>query len=192
MEMREVMTHARLPDCRPPCRDESITSASSHPELIGGDFAMRPQSHAPLAAARRAAIWPWSRRALAIGLIVAAVLIGHSVLYQHSDAYVQSTKTEQAALAAPCMHWHQAAGEAVARLAQSTTDADLRQANDAIFRMRRGRRNCEEGWVGLACQDYYAVARRLPGYAHGEPFFACQRSAEDAGGRIRPINPPQP
>jgi len=25
--------------------------------------------------------------------------------------------------------------------------------------MRRARRNCERGWVALACQDYQAIAR---------------------------------
>jgi hypothetical protein len=150
---------------------------------------MRPQSHAPLVGAGRTAVSAWSRRMLAICAVTAAAMMTHSALYQHSDINVQNTRTEQPALTASCMQWHQAASEAVARLAQSTIDSDLRQAHDAIFRMRRARRNCEEGWVGLACQDYYAVTRNLTGYAstHDEPFFACRRSAGHVDGGAESI-----
>ena len=152
---------------------------------------MRPQSHAPLVGADRTALSPASRWLIAVAAVITAAVMAHSALYQHSDINSQSAKTEQPELAASCMQWHQAASEAVARLAQSVIDADLRQANDAIFRMRRARRNCEEGWVGLACQDYYAVARNLSGYAgtHDEPFFACR---SDAAAGIRPIKLQQP
>lgn len=145
---------------------------------------MRPQSHAPLAAAGRTAISPWSRRMLAVCAVTAAAMMAHSVLYQHSEVSGRNARTEQPVLAASCMQWHQAASNAVARLAQSTIDSDLRQAHDAIFRMRRARRNCEEGWVGLACHDYYAVARNLTGYANAyeEAVFACRRSAGHADG----------
>jgi hypothetical protein len=43
----------------------------------------------------------------------------------------------------------------------------LRQLADAIFRLRRARRNCAEGWVGIACRDYQAILRLAPGSAAG-------------------------
>lgn len=145
---------------------------------------MRPHTHAPVAAAGRTTLSPWSRRVIAICVIIVAAVVAHAVLQRQSDANVQNAQAEQPALAAACLQWHQAAGEAVARLAQSATDSDLRLASDAIFRMRRARRNCEEGWVALACQDYYAVVRNLPGHANtrDESVFACRSSAAGANG----------
>jgi hypothetical protein len=75
------------------------------------------------------------------------------------------------------MQWHLAAGAVVARLLQSTRDADLVQVNDSVFRMRRARRNCEVGWVTLACQDYHAVVAATPGYAMTNQLFPCSRVA---------------
>jgi hypothetical protein len=82
---------------------------------------------------------------------------------------------EQQKLARACMQWHLAAGAVVSRLVQSTRDADLLQVNDSVFRMRRARRNCEAGWVTLACQDYHAVAAVTPGYAMTSQMFPCSR-----------------
>ena len=76
------------------------------------------------------------------------------------------------------MQWHLAAGDVVSRLVQSTRDADLVQVNDSVFRMRRARRNCEAGWVMLACQDYHAVAAMTPGYAMRSQMFPCSRVAD--------------
>ena len=69
---------------------------------------------------------------------------------------------------------------AVSRLVQSTREADLLQVSDSVFRMRRARRNCEMGWVTLACQDYHAVAAGMPGYAMTGQIFPCARVAASA------------
>jgi hypothetical protein len=69
----------------------------------------------------------------------------------------------------------------VARLLESTLDADLRKANGAIFQLRRARRNCAAGWVTLACQDYHAVVRQVPARADftiETSMFDCRRSIE--------------
>src|SRR5512145_3361537 len=51
-------------------------------------------------------------------------------------------------LAPACARWDDLARESVARLLQNGKhDADLRRANDAIFRLRRARRNCSAGWT---------------------------------------------
>jgi len=125
---------------------------------------MRPRIHVPLGPADRDAVSALSKRMLIVCLLVAAASLVHATIYQSSEAILLDAKSEQQTLAESCTQWHAAAGDAVARLAHSTNDADLRQISDAVFRMRRARRNCEEGWFRLACQDYYAVARNMPGY----------------------------
>ena len=63
-------------------------------------------------------------------------------------------------VAPACARWDDVARESVASLVlHSDRDAELRQASDAIFRMRRARRNCDAGWIALACQDYLSVVR---------------------------------
>lgn len=65
------------------------------------------------------------------------------------------------ALTPQCLSWDIAAGEALARRLAAGV-ADLRLVSDAVFRLRRARRNCEYGAAHLACEDYAAVR-------HGEP-----------------------
>jgi hypothetical protein len=135
----------------------------------------------------------WSRRTIAACALVAAAVLAPSIVYQPMDANLGIAGTDGQALAPPCLQWHQAASEVVSRLAQSTRDSDLRQANDAIFRLRRARRNCAEGWFTLACHDYYAIARNLPGHAnfHQESLLACQRSADRPDEGARSITQPR-
>jgi hypothetical protein len=85
---------------------------------------------------------------------------------------------ESRTLARACLQWHRVAADAVSQLAQSTRDADLLQVGDSVFRMRRARRNCEAGWVTLACQDYHAVASGFPGIGLNRQTFPCARLAE--------------
>ena len=177
------MNDTHLPDCSPPRRDASTTRASAHPELMNGDFAMRPRIHVPLSAEDRAAISCWSRRMLAACTLVIVGLAAHAGLMRHYESDAQVASAKEQTLSPTCLQWHQAASLVVARLVESTRDSDLRQVNDAVFRLRRARRNCEEGWFTLACQDYHAVARNIPGRVsmHDESLFACQRSANTGG-----------
>jgi len=68
----------RLPDCRPPRRDDSITLASSHPELLTGEIAIRPRITVPLG--DHEAISGGSRRILAVCALVVAVIAGYSMI----------------------------------------------------------------------------------------------------------------
>ena len=110
---------------------------------------------------------------LAVFVVVALL----STMVFRDGATSDADGMEQQKLARACMQWHLAAGAVVSRLVQSTRDADLVQVNDSVFRMRRARRNCEAGWVTLACQDYHAVAARMPGYAMTNQLFPCSRVA---------------
>jgi hypothetical protein len=80
-----------------------------------------------------------------------------------------------------CLQWHTAAGTVVARLIQSTRDADLQQVADSIDRIRRARQNCESGLLAQACQDYHAVAAGAPGHVLASQLFPCSRLAGSPG-----------
>jgi hypothetical protein len=68
------MIEDRLPDCRRPRHDDAFTSARSHPELLIGEFAMRPQIN--LTNDDRKAIRTWSGiMGLAVVLVVGASLV---------------------------------------------------------------------------------------------------------------------
>src|SRR5215510_10291533 len=148
------MIETRLPDCRMPPRDASVTSASSHPELISGELVMRPRIH--LTGAERADVASWSRRTLGAFAIAVMALWAFSLVLQafeqDGQAFAQARPRTS-----PCMDWDDAASDAIIRLVQSKSDRDLRQVSNAVVQMRRARRNCEGGWVALACQDYQAI-----------------------------------
>jgi hypothetical protein len=151
------------PDSRPSRRADGTTSASSHPELVNGDLAIPPRPHG-------------SPRTF--GMLAAFVVVGLLSTMEFREGTSSDTgDAEKQKLARACMQWHLAAGDVVSRLVQSTRDADLVQVNDSVFRMRRARRNCEAGWVTLACQDYHAVAAMTPGYAMTSQMFPCSRVA---------------
>jgi len=68
----------RLPDCRLPRRDDSITSASSHPELLVGEIVTRPRIALP--PADHEATSNWNRRILAVCALVCAVVAGYFMI----------------------------------------------------------------------------------------------------------------
>ncbi len=76
-------------------------------------------------------------------------------------AFLHMTSTRAAALPLhpACTHWDEMAANVVGRLVHESADASLRQAGDALFRLRRARRNCRAGWLALSCQDYHAIVR---------------------------------
>jgi hypothetical protein len=80
-------------------------------------------------------------------------------MLQPATGDASQSRSRQAA----CAQWDDAAGEAIVRLVQSKSDADLRKLGDAVFRIRRARRNCSAGWFRLACLDYGAITRSASG-----------------------------
>ena len=138
---------------------------------------MRPRVQ--LTASDAATVSAWRRRVIAVWVLVAAAFVLYSSLSQRAELKDQAAATDTTS----CMQWHQAASAAVSRLAQSTLDSELRQINDAVFRMRRAHQNCEEGWLSLACYDYGAVVRGVPHYAGSidESLFACERMPGQVG-----------
>jgi len=134
---------------------------------------MRPQNDAPIPPADRLALAIWSRRTLGACVLLGVAVLAASTLGRDSDR-ASRAQAEQRVLDPTCTRWHETASEAVVQLVQSTRDADLRQVGDAVFRMRRARRNCETGWVNLACQDYRSVVKGVPGLAMERPELALE------------------
>lgn len=151
------------------------TSASSHPELVSGDLALPPRPHVPIMAIGRLRARGGARRTFGLLVVFAVVALLATMVFR--DGAPSEAGAVEQKLARTCMQWHLAAGAVVSRLVRSTRDADLMQVNDQVFRMRRARRNCEAGWVTLACQDYHAVAAMTPGYAMTDQLFPCARVA---------------
>jgi len=167
----------------PPRRCEGTSSASSHPELVSGDFAIPPRWNVSPTAMQRSVLYD-RHRAIGGTLAIAAiaVLLSMTAIFK-SSATAEGGDAEQQKFARTCLQWHLAAGAVVSRLVQSTRDADLVQVGDAVFRMRRARRNCDSGWVTLACQDYHSVVAGTPGYAMTNDLFPCARVAAVSGDR---------
>jgi hypothetical protein len=56
-----------------------------------------------------------------------------------------------------CESWDNAASAAIAGLVRERDEATERQLGDALFRLRRARKNCRIGWIALARSDYKAL-----------------------------------
>jgi hypothetical protein len=89
------MPDTRLPDCRPPRRDDSITSASSHPELLIGEIVMRPRFHILLSQAERDMLSAWRRRVLAVCVLLAAAITGYFVLTLGTRTIAQGVSKDE-------------------------------------------------------------------------------------------------
>ena len=152
------MTADRLPDCRPPRRDESVTSAVSHPELLCGYLAMRPRIRIPLTPAEQTMHHKWSRRTIGAVVLVSAGVLTLPAFKRETKGGFEA-RAEGRSYASVCKPWDEAASQAIAYLAQGQLDTDLRQVSDAVAQMRRARRSCELGWIIFACQDYQAIVR---------------------------------
>jgi hypothetical protein len=90
---------------------------------------------------------------------------------------------------AACGAWDAAAIETLISLVRGKDDAQLRMLGDAVFRVRRARRNCEAGWTRLACQDYRAIVHTMPGStALAETNIICASLVTAASGATLPAS----
>jgi len=91
--------------------------------------------------------------------LILALLLLLRVEYGHGVIHDADSRATEAPLHPICAHWDGKAADALARLLHETSDGSLRQAGDALFRLRRARRNCRAGWLALSCRDYHAIVR---------------------------------
>lgn len=168
-------------DFREPGHRERTTSASSHPELVSGDFATPPPRYVSATAMYRSVLYG-RQRATGGMLAIAAIAVLLSGVGLRSGATADSDVQRQK-LARTCLQWHLAASAVVSRQVQSVRDDDLLNVSNSVDRMRQARRNCELGEFARACQDYHAVATSLPGHAMTNILFPCERVAVSAVNR---------
>jgi hypothetical protein len=84
-------------------------------------------------------------------------------------------------LDAVCASWDGEASVGVALLVPSTTALDESRLDDALFRLRRARKNCRAGWLDVARQDYGSLRDEFP--------FPGRPLAEANGQKARPQRP---
>jgi hypothetical protein len=113
----------------------------------------------------------WPRSALAGGVLALSIVLVLQLL-RGGEGGARGVLASAPSAGAVCGLWDDQVTAAIAeRVRASRGDGELRQLADAIFRLRRARRNCAEGWVGVACRDYQAIMRAAPGQADVGPLF---------------------
>jgi hypothetical protein len=65
-------------------------------------------------------------------------------------------------LDAVCASWDGEASVGVALLVPRSTALDESRLEDALFRLRRARKNCRAGWLDVARQDYLSLRDDFP------------------------------
>jgi hypothetical protein len=147
----------RLLDCRPARRDRDTTSASFHPELLVGEFAMRPRIHILLNRNDQLVVSTWTRRIGGAVMMILAILVAWQMFGRYVDTGIAASASER--LSDPtCIAWDARASEAIATFVQGNKqDIDLKQVSDMITHMRKARRNCHLGWSNVACEDYRRI-----------------------------------
>lgn len=131
-------------------------------------------------------LWPRYAVGIIASLLFAAVLWP---LFKSSTGTGAEAPTARAAVAPACTRWDDRASRAVADFVlDAKHDTDLQRAGDAIFRLRRARRNCNAGWVTLACQDYQVIIQKVPGFTVAWPALssACALREADPASAIDP------
>lgn len=122
------MPNTRLPDCKPRRRDDSITSALSHPELLIGEIIMRPRMRIPLSAAEREVLSIWRKRVLAVYALLAAALAGYLVLTPGTRTIAQGASKDEQARAETCVQRNEAAGNAARNVSGRVATGNVKPA----------------------------------------------------------------
>jgi hypothetical protein len=69
---------------------------------------------------------------------------------------------EAAAPQPDCAAWDRAASEGIAALVADNSPAAELRLDEAILQLRRARKNCRSGSIGLAGHDYVSLHRAFP------------------------------
>jgi hypothetical protein len=142
----------------------SCTSAQDREASVDIDSRFQPYL-APATLAAADSLRPRARAKYTLGgygLVAALLLLA---LFLHDT----STRAATVPLHPLCSGWDEKAADTIAQLLHEPADAALRQAGDALFRLRRARRTCRAGWLALSCQDYRAIVRLRNGGGNEAP-----------------------
>ena len=77
-----------------------------------------------------------------------------------------------------CASWDREASVGVALLVPNPTALGESHLDDALFRLRRARKNCRAGWLDIARQDYQSLRDDYP--------FPGRPMAEASGRKTKP------
>lgn len=119
-----------------------FTSASAHPELLVGEFAMRPRIHVRLAADDQHSVTRWSRR-LGAMVMMAFLVTGISSLLAWPAEHAIIAKASTRPANPACLAWDSKTSEAVASFMQETKhNIDLTRMTNVVSQMRKARHSC--------------------------------------------------
>lgn len=129
----------------------SIDSPNSIAAMIGASITGDGVSDSSRTAStgQRRSVSRW----MAALLLIGPLSLSAGLLYHH----VGGNLTSRTEVHAECAIDDNEAIEGLISLIRGKTDAELRQTADAIFRIRRARRNCNAGFSALAESDYRAL-----------------------------------
>lgn len=108
-----------------------------------------------LSESEQAMVTRWSLGMTGLFAAGALLLVGAGMFASHLSA--ESALPRDGTIHHACAGWDATARETIAVLVRQPGDAALRQVGDVVFRLRRARRNCAQGWLKVACQDYQAI-----------------------------------
>jgi hypothetical protein len=120
------MPDTRLPDCKPPRRDDSVTSASSHPELLIGEILLRPRMRILLSAEERKVLSTWRKGVIAFYALAAAVITGYLVFTPGTRTIAQGVSKDERAEA--CAQHNEAAGNATGNVSRRVATDNTKPA----------------------------------------------------------------
>jgi hypothetical protein len=106
----------------------------------------------------RSAVRRWAGFPFVVSSVCLAALLSWPAAV-HWFGERPSDMSAEMSVSPACAEWDELGRRALIHLVRRTADADLRKIGDAVFRMRRARRNCNAGWLRLACLDYRSVVR---------------------------------
>jgi hypothetical protein len=123
------------------------------------------------------------------GIVVLLVLLAIAMFYEREGA-AGSMRAAPPMPRQACGLWDEQASAAIAdRVRDSKRDDELRRLADGIFRLRRARRNCAEGWVDVACRDYHAIIRTVSDASAARRLFVassvCSEDPSGSAGQAR-------
>jgi hypothetical protein len=112
-----------------------------------------------LSESEQAMVTRWSLGMAGLFAAGALLLVGAGLFASHLSAESALPRAGTTVHHA-CAGWDATARETIAALVRQPGDAALRQVGDVVFRLRRARRNCAQGWLKIACQDYQVITGR--------------------------------
>lgn len=120
---------------------------------------MRPRIHVLLNPNDQLAVSTWSRRIGGALMTLLVISVAWQMFSRYGDSGIAANASERPN-DPTCIAWDARASEAIVSVVQGNKqDIDLKQVSGMIAQMRKARRNCQLGWLSVACEDYRAIVR---------------------------------